>query len=206
MKNGRRMDMPRLAKPINAGAANRADEEFYRRHPDRKSRPLTSPHDTHLINEWLELYRRYGGNVQLRARVNARSGITTVGACMQPDKKFLEVYVYLVEMSGGDPWGHVGLILQQKDGTYVRYSQAAKNSNLHGLDRLQYVVEMQPALVRRHPGKSVKDLSAGGKVIRIPTEHPEQVQKAVDKYIAHESHYSVIRNDCAEFVNEVLVS
>jgi hypothetical protein len=123
---------------------------------------------------------------------------------MQPDKKFLEVYVYLVEMSGGDPWGHVGLILQQKDGTYIRYSQAAKNSNLHGFKIVEYFVSMQPALVRRHLGKSVKGLSAGGKVIRIPTEHAEKIQKAVDKYIAYESNYNIVTNDCADFVNEVL--
>jgi len=56
---------------------------------------------------------------------------------MKSVKKPLEVYVYIVEMRGGDPFGHVGLILQQKNGTYIRYSQAAANPNLHGFDRWQ---------------------------------------------------------------------
>jgi hypothetical protein len=199
--------MPRIAKPLNTAAAKLADQEFYRRHPERKSKPLTSsPSDAQLGNEWLELYKRYGGNVQLRAPVIAGSRKTTLSVCMKSDKKFLGVYVYIVEMKGGDPYGHVGLILQRKDGTYMRYSQAAANSNLHGFDRWQYlpIVSQQVAVVRQHRGTSVMVLSAGGRAIRIPTEHPEQVQSAVDRYITHKSYYNVVTNDCAEFVNHVL--
>jgi hypothetical protein len=59
-------------------------------------------------------------------------------------------------------------------------------------------------VVRQHRGTSVMVLSAGGRAIRIPTEHPEQVQSAVDRYITHKSYYNVVTNDCAEFVNHVL--
>jgi hypothetical protein len=199
--------MPRIAKPVNEAARKLADEEFYRIHPDRKSKPLTSSrHDAHLVDQWVELYKRHGGKVQLRVPVVAGAGKTTLAACMKSDKKPLEVYVYLVEMTGGDPFGHVGLILQQKDGTYMRYSQAAANPNLHGFDRWQYLpmVSQQEAVVRQHRGKCVKALSVGGRVIRIPTEYPDQVQRAVDGYIADKSHYNIITNDCAEFVSHVL--
>lgn len=32
--------MPKIAKPFNEAAAKVADEEFYRKHPDRKLKPL----------------------------------------------------------------------------------------------------------------------------------------------------------------------
>lgn len=90
---------------------------------------------------------------------------------MKSEKKPLEVYVYIVEMRGGDSLGHVGLILQQNDGTYIRYSQMAFNPNLHGFDRWQYlpVVAQQQAVVRKTIGTSVKVLSAGGKVAALRT-------------------------------------
>lgn len=57
--------MPKIAKPFNEAAAKVADEEFYRKHPDRKLKPLTSsPSDGHLRDEWLELYKRHGGQVR----------------------------------------------------------------------------------------------------------------------------------------------
>jgi hypothetical protein len=199
--------MPKIAKPFNEAAVKVADEEFYRKHPDRKLKPLTSsPSDGHLRDEWLELYKRHGGKVQPRVPVIAGSRKTTLAACMKSEKKPLEVYVYIVEMKGGDPFGHVGLILQQKDGKYIRYSQMARNPNLHGSDRWQYlpVVAQQQAEVHQTRGTSVKVLSAGGKVIRIPTEHPDQVQKAVENYLSNTSYYNVLTNDCAEFVNHSL--
>ncbi len=197
--------MPRIAKPGKEAAAKLADEEFDRKHPDRKLKPLTSsPTDGPLRHEWLEMYKRHGGKV--RPRVPAVAGFrkTTLAACMNSDRKQLEVYVYIVKMRGPDPYGHVGLIVQQKDGTYIRYSQAAANPNLHGFDRWQYFAWQQEAVVRLHRGTSVKTLSAGGRIIRIPTEHPDQVQRAVSNYIADKSHYQVITNNCADFVNDVL--
>ena len=126
---------------------------------------------------------------------------------MKGDKKPLAVYVYIVEMAGGDPYGHVGLIVQQPDGSYVRYSQAAANSKLHGIKRLEYFTWLQEVNVRKHSfpkGTGVKTLASGGRIIRIPTEHPDQVQQAVNAYIAERSHYHVITNNCADFVNDVL--
>jgi hypothetical protein len=196
--------MPRIAKPVDEAARKRADEEFYRIHPDRESKPLTSSHhDAHLVDQWVELFKRHGGNVQPRVPVVAGAGKTTLAACMKSDKKLLEVYVYLTT---GDRYGHVGLILQQKDGTYMRYSQQAANPNLQGSHRWQYlpIVSQQEAVVRQHRGKSVKALSVGGRVIRIPTEYPDQVQTAVDNYIANKSYYNLVTNDCAEFVSHAL--
>lgn len=197
--------MPRVAKPVNESATKMADQEFYRKHPDRKTRPLSaSPHDAPLRDEWLQLYVRYGGRVQTSLPVVAGSRKTTLAACMKSDRKYLEVYVYIVEMRGGDPYGHVGLILQQRDGTFMRYSQAAANPNLHGVDRWQYFLSQQEAVVRQHHGTSAMTLSAGGHLVRIPTEHPDQVQMAVNSYMADKTHYNVLTNNCAEFVNHVL--
>ena len=42
--------------------AQRADEAFFKRHPERKGKPLTkSKADAALRREWLALYRQYGG-------------------------------------------------------------------------------------------------------------------------------------------------
>ena len=198
--------MPRIPKDVNGTAAKRADEEFYRLHPDRKSKPLTpSPSDATLRAEWLQLYVRFAGRILPRVPAGARR--TTLDACIKSHKKVLEVYVYIVEMSGGDPYGHVGLILQQADGTYIRYSQAAANSNLQGTQRWEYLAWMQEVSVRKHvfaKGTPLRTLASGGRIIRIPTEHPDQVQRAVDAYIADRSHYHVITNNCADFVNDVL--
>jgi hypothetical protein len=198
--------MPRLAKNLNKTAVQRADEEFYRRHPHRKLRPLTSSRtDDALRAQWLQLYAGYGGSVLPRVPAGAQR--TTLAACMTGNTKPLEVYVYLVEMAGGDPYGHAGLILQQPDGSYVRYSQAAANPNLQGLKRAEYLLWMQEVNVRTHPfakGTSLRRMASGGRIIRIPTQHPNQVQRAVDAYIADRSHYHVITNNCAEFVNDAL--
>ena len=115
--------MPRITKPGNKTAAKCADQQFYSRHPDRKSKPLTSSStDAQLRAEWIEAYNRCGGKTVPRVPSGARK--TTLAACMKGPRKLAEVYVYIVEMAGGDPYGHVGLIVQQSDGSYVRYSQA----------------------------------------------------------------------------------
>ena len=196
--------MPRIAKPGHEHAAKLADEDFYRKHPDRKLKPLTtSLTDGQLRHEWLEMYKRHGGKVRPQVPVVAGKR-TTLAACMNSQMKPLEVYVYIVEMRGGDPWGHAGLIVQQKNGTYIRYSQAAANPNLQGWERWQYFAWQQEVVVRQHRGTNVRALSAGGRLIRIPTEHPDQVQRGVNNYITDRSHYNLITNNCAEFVNEVL--
>jgi len=42
---------------------------------------------------------------------------------MKSSKPLPEVYVYITEMRDRDedPYGHVGLVLQQKDGSFIRY-------------------------------------------------------------------------------------
>src|SRR6266550_2170813 len=159
--------MARISKPINDAAVKLADQEFYRKHPERKLKPLTSsPDDAHLRHEWLGMYKDHGGSVAPEVPVVAGCRKTTLAACMKSDRKPLEVYVYVVQMEGGDPWGHVGLILQQRDGTYIRYSQQAVNSNLHGTDRLQYFLSDQETVVKERHGSDAKKLAVGGHLIR----------------------------------------
>ena len=199
--------MPRVAK-LNERAVKQADEVFYKKHPELKGRPLTSSKlDAHLRAEWLELYGRFGGKVIGRLKPGSRK--TTLAKCVTSGKVIEEVYVYIVEMAGGDPYGHVGLVLQQKNGSYIRYSQAARNPNLQGWNKWEYVTWWQEVDVRQRifpKGTSVKTLASGGKIIRIPTEHPDQIQNAVNKYISDKSNYHVITNNCADFVNDVLNS
>jgi hypothetical protein len=195
----------KVPKPGDKNAATLADDEFYRKHPDRKSKPLTfSLADTRLRREWLEIYKSHGGKVRLQVPVGAGSRKTTLAECMKSEKKHREVYVYVVHMKSPDPWGHAGLIVQQKDGTYIRYSQRAANSNLHGFDRWKYFTWQLEVVVGQRKGKDAVALAAGGKIIRIPTEHPDDVQTAVDNYIRDKSHYHLITNNCADFVNDVL--
>ena len=46
----------------NKSATQKADEEFYRNHPERKGRALTnSKADAPLRKEWIQLYKKHGG-------------------------------------------------------------------------------------------------------------------------------------------------
>lgn len=196
--------MPRVH--LNKAAAAQADEAFHAKHPELKGRALTDqPKDARLRAQWLALYQGFGGRVLPRRRPSGRK--TSLSACLKSDLSFREVYVYLTEMAGGDPYGHVGMVVQQKDGSYVRYSQAARNPNLHGWDRWEYFSWWQRVEVRKKTfSKNTKpsQFVPGAKVIRIPTTKPEQVQAAVDQYITDATSYHVITNNCADFVNDVL--
>jgi len=128
-------------------------------------------------------------------------------ACFKSDPSLQEVYVYLTEMAGGDPYGHVGMVIQQKDGSYVRYSQAATNPNLQGWDRWEYLAWWQKVDVRKRtfPKNTTPSYFVpGAKIMRISTTRPEQIQKAVNQYIADKTSYHVFTNNCADFVNDTL--
>jgi len=43
----------------------------------------------------------------------------------------------------------------------------------------------------------------GAQMVMIPTEHNDQVQKAINDYIEADWPYNVITNNCADFVNDV---
>ena len=48
--------MPQIAKPGDKEAARRADEALFKKHPERKSKPITSlAEDAALRAEWLAL-------------------------------------------------------------------------------------------------------------------------------------------------------
>lgn len=59
--------MGRLSRPLNEGAIQAADDEFYAKHPelvkDGKRIPLSStdPAQADLRKEWVELYKKHGG-------------------------------------------------------------------------------------------------------------------------------------------------
>jgi hypothetical protein len=198
--------MTQVAKPGNADAAKRADADIFKKYPDRKSKPLTmSPADAALRAEWLVLYERYGG--QVVHRNGPKAPISKQRKRVEVQTAPLGVYVYIVKMAGDDPWGHVGLILQQPDRSYIRYSQAADNPNLQGTDRWEYCTWQQDVRVRQVKfarGTDVKTIIKGASIIRIPTKHADKVQKAVTDYIEAKSSYHVITNNCADFVNDAL--
>jgi hypothetical protein len=117
-----------------------------------------------------------------------------------------KVYVYLY-VAAADGHGHVGLILEQKDGSYIRYSQAAENPNLQGWERYQYLTWLQKVNVRTKKfskATPIKSLAPGSKMVQIPTNYPESIQKAVNQYIKDESFYHVVTNNCADFVNDTI--
>lgn len=78
--------MTRLTRPLNKAAVRAADKELYDRHPelikDGKRIPLTRD-QTSLINEWRELYIKYGGKVEAGKKL--------------PDKKLKDI----VQSCGG---------------------------------------------------------------------------------------------------------
>jgi hypothetical protein len=159
--------MTQVAKPGNADAAKRADADIFKKYPDRKSKPLTmSPADAALRAEWLVLYERYGG--QVVHRNGPKAPISKQRKRVEVQTAPLGVYVYIVKMAGDDPWGHVGLILQQPDRSYIRYSQAADNPNLQGTDRWEYCTWQQDVRVRQVKfarGTDVKTIIKGASII-----------------------------------------
>lgn len=187
---------------LNKEAFQKTNAEFYKRHPERKNRPLTqNASDAKLRQEWLTIYKKHAGD----GAVKNASKIPTAPTCGANGKN-KKVYVYLY-VAAGDGHGHVGLILEQKDGSYIRYSQAAENANLQGWDRYEYFAWMQKVVVRiKKFSKTtpLKSIAPGSKMIQVPTNYPESIQKAVNQYIADESYYHVVTNNCADFVNDTI--
>jgi hypothetical protein len=66
---------------------------------------------------------------------------------------------------------------------------------------------MQKVVVwtRRFPKSAqIQSLAPGSKMVRIPTAYPDSIQKAVNQYIADKTHYHVVTNNCADFVNDTI--
>jgi hypothetical protein len=102
---------------LNKEAVEKTNAEFFKRHPEKKNRPLTNnASDAKLRNEWLEIYKKYAG----KNAVKKSSIIPTAPMCGSNGANS-KVYVYLY-VAAADGHGHVGLILEQKDGAYIRYS------------------------------------------------------------------------------------
>ena len=49
-----------------------------------------------------------------------------------------------------------------------------------------------------------KSLAPGSKMVQIPTLYPDSIQQAVNQYIADNTYYHVITNNCADFVNDTI--
>lgn len=200
------MTMPRIIP--NKAVIEKANEEFYKRHPERKNVPLsTKPEDAKLREEWLLLFKKYGGKVEQRKPVPTAPTAKLHQLCKASRPDGFNVYVYVYK-AAADGHGHVGLVLKQKDGAYIRYSQAAANPNLQGLDRWEYLVPAQKVNVRirRFPRNTRPTEFAGGSnIIGIPTKHLGKIQIAVNKYIKDENnYYHLITNNCADFVNDTI--
>ena len=199
--------MPRVPAPPNRFADEAADKEFRQAHKELNGRALTDgPEDAKLRTEWLELFKKFNG--QVKPRVEPKGSKPDSSSCKTLPRGTLEVYVYVPKMKPDDWHGHVGMVLQQPNGSYIRYSMQAVNPNLQGADQIQYLVWWQQTIVKKKPfprGASPKWFGGGGaKVIRIPTVNAKQVQAAVDEYIKDKSQYHAITNNCADFVNDCL--
>lgn len=181
-------------------AFKKTNEEFYKLRPERKNRPLTNTtEDANLRAIWIKIYKKQVG----QSAIKDQHKISSVAVCNVNTKK-KTVYVYLY-VTGAGGHGHAGLILEQNDGSYIRYSQAAENANLQGWDRYEYFAWIQKVVVRirRFPKNTATNLLApGSKMIQIPTIYPDSIQKAVDQYIADKTYYHVVTNNCADFVND----
>lgn len=198
--------MPKAPAPPNRSAVDAAEKAFRKAHPELNGRALTAaPEDAKLREEWLALYKKFNGKVKPRV---PPSGNSSSPSCRNIPRGTLEVYVYIPQMKPDDWHGHVGLVMQQRDGAYVRYSMQALNPNLQGADQIQYLVWWQQTIVKKKTfprGTPPRKFgSSGSSILRIPTTNAKQIQEAVDQYIKDKSSYHVITNNCADFVNDCL--
>jgi hypothetical protein len=197
--------MPKVPAPINSFAIDAAEKAFRKAHPELKGRQLTmDPSDAELRAEWLKLYTQYNGQVTPRPEKSGKA--RDENSCKNLPRGALEVYIYEPKRKPDDWHGHIGLVLQQKDGSYIRYSMQAVNPNLQGADQVQYLIWWQQTVVKKQrfaKGTRPKLFgSSGSDVVRIPTTDAAKIQAAVDEYIKDKPHYHVITNNCADFVND----
>ena len=198
--------MPRIIP--NKAAIDKANEEFFRLHPERKNRPLTATkEDAKLRIEWLKLFQKYGGKVEQRKPGPVSPGAKLTNVCQSRAPDSFSVYVYVYK-AAADGHGHVGMVLKQKNGSYIRYSQAAENPNLQGWDRWEYLLPAQKVKVRTRifpKNTNPKSFAGGSSIIGIPTKHLEKIQNAVNAYIRSDNnYYHVVTNNCADFVNDTI--
>jgi RHS repeat-associated protein len=110
----------------------------------------------------------------------------------------LDVWVYDYRAAGSG-YGHVGLIMPNDNGTYIRYSQGADNPNA---PPWQLIIPLHKAVVTT---KNLPDLNMpGAEIVMLPTKHNSQIQEAIDAYIRADWPYNVVTNNCADFVNDSL--
>lgn len=156
----------------NKLAIEKANKEFFKRYPSRKDKPLTqSDQDAKLRAEWLSLFKSYQGKT---AKVSPKLNNSTAlqSRCSVKNPKELSIFVYLYK-ARADGFGHIGMVLKQKDGSYIRYSQAPKH------------------------------FARGSEIVGIPTKYLNKIQIAVNQYISSEdNYYNIITNNCADFVND----
>jgi hypothetical protein len=108
----------------------------------------------------------------------------------------LDFYVYNWR-TGGDGWGHTGMIFPNSNGTYTKYSQGARNPEA---DRMDLFMRKEPAIV--HVTQSENFPHPNAELVFIKTEHNDLIRKAIDAYIAKNSKYHPITNNCADFITD----
>ncbi len=168
--------MPKVPTPINSFAVDAAEKAFRKAHPELKGRGLTmDASDAELRAEWLKLYTHYNGQVTPRSPAN-NGGARDENSCKNLPRGLLEVYIYEPKRKPDDWHGHVGLVLQQKDGSYIRYSMQAVNPNLQGAEQVQYFIWWQQTIVKKQrfakgtrPRLFGASGSDGRSLVRIPT-------------------------------------
>jgi len=116
-------------------------------------------------------------------------------SCIDPLGLDFWVYNYPEKGRG---YGHTGMIMPNDDGTYTRYSQGADDPNAPWYE---LVVPLHDVVV--HKKEMSSPCMPGAQMVMIPTEHNDQVQKAINDYIEADWPYNVITNNCADFVNDV---
>lgn len=199
--------MAKLVLPLKKQAVEKADKDFYRRYPWKVGKPLkANPEDVKYRMEWLRLYKKHGGIILESNRPTKNKTSRDVVYVAKEYDKYLKVYAYLYK-TRGDGHGHVGMIIEQKSGEFIRYSQAAENPNLQGWERRKYIFNCIKVKVRirtfsKHT--NTKNIAKGAEIIRILTKYPKKIQKAVNDYIAEKGCYNLITNNCADFVNDTI--
>lgn len=109
------------------------------------------------------------------------------------------VWVYYYN-DGARGFGHIGMIVEKKNGSKVRYSQGAINPRTMCV---KIVIFRQVAKVEvQHypPFTSVDFIVPNARLLKIPTAFPEKIEQAVEGYIARNKPYHSFTNNCACFI------
>ncbi len=110
----------------------------------------------------------------------------------------LDVWVYNYRTAGRG-YGHGGLIMPNSNGAYTLYSMGAVNPKAPGYELCLCMED-----VKVHTKKMTSLKMPGAEMVKIPTKHNDQIQKAIDDYMKEKHSYHPVFENCADFVNDAL--